>query len=154
MTAPIEHHRPPYLVSTDPDRLDHDAIHDFLTNDSYWVPGISKAAVDCGIQHSLCFGLYDQAIQIGFARVVTDYVRFGYLADVYVLPTYRGQGLGIWLMECIMNHPIVSSLTRLMLGTHDAHGLYAKFGFTTLEVPERFMENVDPTRRINFDPAA
>jgi len=140
--TPIEHRRDAFTVSTDPARLDLDAIHDFLTHDSYWVPGIAREAVEASVRHSLCFGLYDGSAQIGFARIVTDYVRFGYLADVYVLERYRGRSLGTWLMECIMAHPVVCRLARLMLATADAHGLYAKFGFAALAEPERFMENV------------
>lgn len=128
-----------YSISTDPKRLDLDAIHAYLTR-SYWAKGISKELVSKALQNSLCFGLYEGSVQIGFARVITDRATFAYLSDVYVLEAYRGRGLGKWLMGVIVAHPDLQGLRRFSLGTRDAHGLYRQFGFTPLAHPERHME--------------
>jgi GNAT superfamily N-acetyltransferase len=127
-------------VSTDKERLDVEMIHAFLANESYWVPGISRANVEKSIRHSLCFGAYTAGRQIGFARIVTDYVRFAHLMDVFVLPEYRGFGISKLLMENILSHPELRTIVRYTLGTQDAHGLYAQFGFGASANPERQME--------------
>jgi len=131
-------------ISTDPDRLDVAMIHSFLANASYWVPGISRANVEKCIQHSLCFGVYVDDRQVGFARVVTDFVRFAHLLDVFVLPQFRGRGIGKLLMENILAHPELRTIVRYTLGTQDAHRLYARFGFTSPANPERQMELLRP----------
>ena len=136
--------RAPYLVSTDPTQLDLDLIHRFLAHDSYWARGISRALVERSIAHSLNFGLYRDQSQIGFARVVTDYATYGYLNDVFVLPAHRGQGLGVWLLECVVAHPGLQTLLRFGLATRDAQALYQKVGFTALVYPERHMERLPP----------
>ncbi|HEY6929850.1 MAG TPA: GNAT family N-acetyltransferase [Thermoanaerobaculia bacterium] len=138
-----EWRRDTYAISTDRGRLDRTVIHHFLEG-SYWAKGIPREIVDRCIENSLCFGLYDGARQIGFARVVTDLSTFAYLADVFVLDSARGRGLGVWLIETIMRHPQLQGLRRWMLATADAHGLYRKFGFTALSRPERMMEITDP----------
>jgi len=130
-------------VSTDPSRLDRSLIARFLAG-SYWAKGIPREVVDRSIEGSLCFGLYRGPKQLGFARVITDYATFAYLADVFVVETSRGEGLGVWMMEVIMRHPRLQNLRRWMLATRDAHGLYEKFGWRSLENPERIMEIVDP----------
>jgi GNAT superfamily N-acetyltransferase len=127
-------------ISTEKQRLDVAMIHAFLAHDSYWVPGISRANVEKSIRHSLCFGVYDAGRQIGFARIVTDYVRFAHLLDVFVLPECRGRGIGKLLMENILSHPELQTIVRFTLGTQDAHGLYAQYGFTVPANPERQME--------------
>ena len=119
--------------------LDFDVIHGFL-RESYWAKGIPRSILEKAAASSLCFGVYDNAGQIGFARVVTDLATFGYLADVFVLTEYRGQGLGKWLVSCILAHPELQGLRRWMLATRDAHGLYRQHGFVALPSPERFME--------------
>jgi GNAT superfamily N-acetyltransferase len=129
-----------YTVSTDKTRLDADAIHDYLSNHSYWAKGRTKESVLRTIDHSLCFGLYHDREQVGFARVITDYTTFGYLADVYVLTGHAGKGHARWLMEVIMQHPQLQGMRRFMLATRDAHPLYEKFGFKPLSQPERWME--------------
>ena len=129
----------PIEISTDPSRLDVGMIHAFLAN-SYWVPGISRSSVENCIKHSLCFGAYTEGRQIGFARVVTDYVRFAHILDVFVLAEFRGRGLGKLLMKELLSHPALASIVRFTLGTKDAHGLYAQFGFTVPASPERQME--------------
>ena len=144
----VEARRGPFVISTDPRRLDRDAIHAFLAGESYWARGIARATVDRSIDHSLNFGLFqqlgggapDRERQVGFARVVTDTATFANLADVYVLDELRGQGLGVWLMEVVMAHPALQGLRRFTLGTQDAHGLYAKFGFTAPPEAYRLME--------------
>ena len=128
-----------FRVSTDPARLDIETIHAFLST-SYWATGVPEAVVRRSIEGSLPFGLYHGARLIGFARVISDYTTFAYLADVFVLPEYRAQKLGVWLIEVIMNHPELQGLRRWSLATRDAHDLYAKFGFTPLKDPSRFME--------------
>jgi GNAT superfamily N-acetyltransferase len=128
-----------FEISTDPARIDLRAVHEFLAN-SYWARGIPLETVQRSIENSLCFGIYQGNRQIGFARVVTDRATFAYLADVFVLPDYRGRGLSRWLMECIIAHPDLQGLRRWMLATQDAHGLYRQFGFSPLKAPERWME--------------
>ena len=123
-----EYHHNHFTISTDPARLDLEVIHGFLYH-AYWSPGVPREIVAKAIQHSFCFGLYENNAQIGFARVVTDYASFAYLADVFVLPDQRGDGLGVWLIESIINCPALQDLRSFILVTRDAHGLYRKFGF-------------------------
>lgn len=137
-----------YLIATDPARLDVNVIHAFLT-ESYWAASIPREVVKQSIKHSLCFGLYKGERQIGFARVITDYATFAYLADVFVLDEFRGEGLGKWLIEVIVSHPDLLGLRRWMLATRDAHGLYEKSGFSELEQPKRWMEKHDPKAYVN-----
>jgi GNAT superfamily N-acetyltransferase len=133
-----------YVVSTDPARLDLDVIHGVL-RESYWSPGIPREVLMRAIQGSLSFGLYAASGgQVGFARVVTDRATFAYLADVFVVASERGRGLGKWLVSVIIAHPDLQGLRRWLLATRDASGLYAQFGFTPLRAPERFMERHDP----------
>ncbi|MBI1766380.1 MAG: GNAT family N-acetyltransferase [Acidobacteria bacterium] len=135
-----EWQRGAYTVSTDAARLDVNLIYDFLSTHAYWAKGRTRAAVERCIAHSLAFGLYRQAQQIGFARVVTDYATFAYLADVFVLEAERGRGLGKWLLATIVAHPELQGLRRWLLATRDAHGLYQQAGFTPLAQPDRWME--------------
>src|SRR5882672_11448165 len=127
-------------ISTDRSRLDCALIHDFLANQSYWATSRSCEQLQRAIENSLCFGLYQTDRQIGFARVVTDYATFAWLADVFVLSEYRGQGLAKWLLEVIIAHPELQGFRRWLLATRDAHELYRRFGFTELEEPARWME--------------
>ena len=117
-----------YEISTDPTRLDIDAMHAYLTR-SYWSPGIPRDVVERAARGSLCFGVYQGDRQVGLARVVTDHATFAYLCDVYVLEEHRGKGLSKWLMREVMAHPALTGARRVMLGTRDAHGLYARHGF-------------------------
>ena len=133
-----------YLISTDPSILNVDFIHSFLCNESYWAKNIPFAVVENSIKHSLCFGVYSSAEQIGFARLITDKATFAYLADVFIVPAYRGRGLSKWLIETIHAHPQLQTLRRWMLGTLDAHELYKKFGWTPLQEPNRFMQKHNP----------
>jgi GNAT superfamily N-acetyltransferase len=128
-----------YSISSDPERLDLAVVHDFLTN-SYWAKGISEELVRRSVEHSLCFGVYHDKTQVGFARVITDRATFAYLADVFIVERHRGRGLGKWLVETIVTHPELSGLRRWILVTRDAHDLYRQCGFMTLRNPEGFME--------------
>ena len=131
-----------YSISTDPGLLDRPLILAFLSR-SYWAGGIPRETVDRSIENALCFGVYEEGSQVGFARVVTDRATFAYLADVFVLESHRGRGLAVWLMEAIRSHPDLQGLRRWILMTRDAHGLYEKSGFRTIEDPRRCMEIVD-----------
>jgi len=128
-----------YDISTDPSRLQLDAIHSYLTR-SYWSPGVPSDVVARAIANSMCFGIYLGEAQVGFARVVTDKATFAYLADVYVLEGHRGQGLSKRLVAAIQAHPELQGLRRFMLATRDAHGLYVQFGFNALSKPQSMME--------------
>ena len=133
-----------FSISTDNNLLDIDLIHNYLDKDSYWANGIPFDKLERSIKNSLCFGVYFNGKQIGFARVVTDKATFGYLADVFILPEFRKQGLSKWLVQTIMNHPDLQGLRRWSLATVDAHGLYAQFGFTEITNPERWMQIFTP----------
>jgi GNAT superfamily N-acetyltransferase len=135
--------RGPYVISTDPARLDASAVHQFLSG-SYWAEGIPLDLVRRSLEASLCFGLYAPDGQIGLVRVITDCATFAYLCDVYVLPAYQGQGLGGWLMQCVMDSPQLQGLRRWMLVTRDAHRLYEQAGFRGAANPEHLMEIVRP----------
>jgi GNAT superfamily N-acetyltransferase len=139
----MEWKRDGFTISTEKERLDRGAIHEFLSN-SYWAKGIHRELVDRSIQNSLCFGLYEADALIGFARVITDNATFGYLSDVFVLESHRGRGLATWFMEVVFSHADLQNLRRWMLATADAHGLYRKVGFTELAKPERIMEKILP----------
>jgi GNAT superfamily N-acetyltransferase len=136
---PREHRRGEFTISTDRARLDVTAIHAFLST-SYWAHGIPLEVVRRSIDHSLCFGVYAEERQVGFARVITDQATFAYLADVYILEEYRGRGLARWLLECILGHPALQGLRRFTLVTRDAHELYRKLGFAEVSEPSAYME--------------
>jgi GNAT superfamily N-acetyltransferase len=132
-----------YIISTDKDLLDLWAIHNFLKT-SYWAEGIPFDIVKKSIEHSLNFGVYKAEKQIGFARVITDYATYAYIGDVFILEDFRGQGLGIWLMQVIAEYPELQGLRRWSLLTGDAHELYHKTGFQELQNPELYMEKANP----------
>jgi len=134
-----EWRRDGFVISTDPARLDLDVVHGFLTG-SYWAEGIPREVVRRSIEHSLCFGLYQDHRQIGFARVITDRATFAYLGDVFVLEAFRGHGLARWLLEVIQSHPELQGLRRWVLLTRDAHALYRQVGWSSLAAPDRYME--------------
>lgn len=133
-----------YTVSTDKSRLDISVIHDFLAKESYWAKDIPVSVVEKTLAGSLCFGLYYRDRQIGFARLITDLASFAYLADVFVIPAYRGKGLSKLLMRAILEHPELQTLRRWLLVTQDAHELYRQFGFTEVPNPEKFMQRHNP----------
>jgi len=132
-----------YTISTDPARLDVDAIHAYLTT-SYWATGISRATVARSLRYSAGYGLYaPDGAQVGFTRVITDWTTYAYLCDVYVLEAHGRRGLGIWLIETVLATPELRGIRRISLSTRDAHGLYEKFGFTRSEFG-RFMDITIP----------
>ena len=133
-----------YEISTDHDRLDVDVVFRFLSEESYWSPGIPRAVVERSIDNSLCFGVYHGEAQVGFARIVTDKATFALVADVFIVEAHRGKGLSKWLLHEVMGHPDLQGLRRLLLLTSDAHSLYAQFGFTEIGNSWRFMEVVHP----------
>ena len=141
----FELHRAPWLVSTDPARLDLGEVHHWLSTASYWAEGVPLDVIERGFRHSCGFGIYDEESELaGFGRVVTDYASFGYLADIFILPERRAHGLGKLLVEAMLAHPQLQGLRRWMLKTKDAHGLYSQFGFTPLKAPQGAMERHDP----------
>ena len=148
--------RDAFVISTDRTLLDVEAIHAFLST-CYWSPGIHRTRVERAIANSLCFGVYDTSqqraasgtskgggpLQVGFARVISDFASFAYLCDVYIEECYRGRGLSKWLMETILAHPDLQGLRRFCLMTRDAHRLYEQFGFTPMPDPTKYLELVD-----------
>jgi N-acetylglutamate synthase-like GNAT family acetyltransferase len=132
-----------YLISTDKMLLDFELIYQFIST-SYGAKGIPRDTMKKALDGSLCFGLYDDGKQIGLSRMITDNATFAYLADVFVLEQHRGKGLSKWMMECIFAHPSLQGLRRVMLATADAHGLYEKFGFTAINMPEPLMQIHQP----------
>jgi GNAT superfamily N-acetyltransferase len=136
----LEWSREGFEVSDDPRRLDLAVVHRFISRESYWAEGISEGLLARAIAHSLCFGLYRQERQVGFARVVTDRATYGYLCDVFVDRAERGQGLGKWLVACVLEHPDLQGLRRIALMTRDAHDLYRPFGFRAMPEATRYLE--------------
>lgn len=133
-----------FVYSTDKSRLDVDAIIDFLGNRSYWAQNIPRDIVERSIENSLTFGIYEGKKQVGFARLITDYATFAYLADVFVLEDYRGKGLSKKLVAFITSLPELQGLRRWHLITRDAQGLYEQFGFKPVAKPEQHMEIARP----------
>lgn len=141
MISPIQ--ASDFEISTNPDRIDVALVHEFLSH-SYWAQGRDRATVERCIQNSLCFGVYRLKQQTAFARVITDRAVFAYLADVFVVPQFRGRGISKALMRAILDHPDLRNLRLILLRTRDAHGLYAKFGFRVPSQPEWIMELLAP----------
>lgn len=129
------------IISDDKSKLDTGLIYEFLTN-SYWAEGRTIEEVKKSIEHSICFGVYINDKQIGFARIITDYVVFAYLMDVFILEKYRGRGYSKLLLNRILDDKRFRGIKKWMLATKDAHSLYAKFGFESVQRPERLMEKV------------
>jgi GNAT superfamily N-acetyltransferase len=136
----LEHHRQDFVISTDPSRLDVNGIHAYLTR-SWWAAGIARETVERSLRASLCFGVYHEARQIGFARVISDFATYAHVCDDYILEEYQGRGLGKWLMESILGHPHLQGLRRWTLIAQDPR-IYSKFGFKPLQQPEINMEIV------------
>lgn len=131
------------VASDDPQRIDLDILHGFL-KESYWAYGIPYDTVAESVRNSVNMGLYDGDRMIGFARAVTDCATFAYLGDVFVREDYRGRGLGVWVTQCLLEHPRLQGLRRWMLATKDAHDVYAKLGFKPLDDPSTIMTIHDP----------
>jgi len=138
----IETYKDNFTISTDPARLDIDAIADMLTR-AYWAQGRTREMIARYVQHSLVFGVYHNDKQIGLARIISDYTTFAWLCDVFIHEDHRGRGLGKWLMETVHAHPDLQGLHRWMLATKDAHGLYQQFGWVPLNHPERWMHKIN-----------
>jgi N-acetylglutamate synthase-like GNAT family acetyltransferase len=141
-----------YVLSTDKSKIDVNAVHNFLSS-SYWAEDIPIETVRRSIENSLCFTIYQRGMLVGFARVISDFATFAYLADVFILPEHRGKGLSKWLIQIIIEHPQLQGLRRFTLATRDAQSLYAQFGFTVFDKPERWMHRHDPDvyKRKNID---
>ena len=135
-------HRDDFRLTTDPSEIDMGAVHAFLCQ-SYWAQGIPLEVVQKAVAHSLNFSLLRGDQLVGFARVISDHATFAYVSDVFVLPEFRGHGLAIWMMTCILAHPQLQGLRRWCLATRDAHQLYARVGFERTKIPERWMEKLD-----------
>lgn len=131
-------------ISDDKSRLDISKIHHFLSTQSTWAKGISLDTVRRSIAHSVCLGAYITNQQVGFCRIITDQATFANLVDVIVWPEYRAQGIAAKLMAAVLQHPGVADVRRFTLATSNAHGLYAKYGFTALNKPDSFMEIYRP----------
>ncbi|WP_339754280.1 GNAT family N-acetyltransferase [uncultured Winogradskyella sp.] len=128
-------------ISTDKSKLQVEVIHQFLT-ETYWAKGRTLEEVKISIEHCFCFGVFLDKKQIGFARIVSDYVVFAYIMDVFILPEYRGKGYSKQLMKAINEAPQIQSCKIWMLKTADAHNLYKQFGYTELKHPEKVMERL------------
>jgi GNAT superfamily N-acetyltransferase len=138
-----------FYISTNKEYIDTEMIVHFLKHDSYWANERSKEAIIKSISHTaLCYGIFkgnpidSLTEQVGFARVISDLSTFAYLADVFILPPYRGKGLSKWLLQTIMDHSDLANIHRFMLATQDAHTLYTKFGFNAIEAPNKWMERI------------
>lgn len=128
-----------YRLTTETEQFDIDLIHQFLRDESYWAKGISRALVERSIKGSLCFGMLRAEEQVGFGRLITDEATFAYLADLFIVPSERGQGLSKWMLTCILSHPSAQGLRSILLRTADAQGLYQQFGFAPINNPQTFM---------------
>jgi GNAT superfamily N-acetyltransferase len=131
-----------FVITTDRSRLNSEFIHSFLSVQAYWAMGRTLDVVHRAMENSLNFGVFDGEQQIGFARVVTDFATFAWVADVFITEKYRGRGLGVWLIDVITSHPKLQGLRRWVLATRDAHELYRRFGFNGLTNPQRYMEKM------------
>ncbi len=140
-----EYQKDSFVISTDPARLDIPLVFRFLSQEAYWAKNRTFEVVQKSIANSLNFGVYQGQQQVGFARIVTDYATFAWLCDVFILPEARGQGLSKWLVECIISHPDLRGLRRILLATSSAHSLYRKYGgFEAILGPDRWMERFNP----------
>ena len=140
MNQVYEWQKDEFTISTDSERLQIEVIQQFLAEESYWAQTRTIEQTVKAIKNSLPFGVYKGENQIGFARVVSDYATFAYIGDVFIIDSYRGQGLSKWLMDAMLSHPDLQGLRRWVLATKDAHGLYEQFGFHSLIYPDRWME--------------
>ena len=147
-----EYQKEEFLLSSDPEKLDLNKVHVYLSKHSYWAQNIPLTFVKRSINNSLCFGLYHGKEQIGLTRVITDKVTFAYLADIYVLDEYQGKGLGTWMIKTIMKSSELLGIRRWQLITRNAQKFYQKFGFKQIEEPDRHMTikfNIDYEKNSN-----
>ena len=131
-------------ITTDKSRVDVDVVHRYLSESSYWAQDRSRETVERSVRHSLCFSVFADNEQIGFARVVSDHAVFAYLMDVFVVPEFRGRGISKALMRAVLDHPELQNLRLFLLRTSDAHGLYEQFGFRPVANPESLMAIQNP----------
>jgi GNAT superfamily N-acetyltransferase len=143
MFIPFEVTKDNLTISTDPQRLDLEAVCGFMSR-SYWAQNRTRPTIERALRNSLVFGAYEESCMVAMARIVTDYATFAWLCDVFVREEYRGRGIGKWLMESILAHPELQGLRRWLLATRDAHGLYSQYGYTSLHNIERWMERINP----------
>lgn len=149
----MEWQKEQYTISTDKSKLDVGMIHHFLYTTAHWAIGRPMSIVRKSIENSICFGVYDAGVQVGFARVVTDGATVGWICDMFVLQSHRSLGLGKWLVECMMKHPDVKGLRRILLNTRDAHDLYLKYAsFRPLLAPETWLERFNESPMKNSGP--
>ena len=119
-----------FTIHTDKEKLDIDVIYSYLHHESYWAKGIPLHLVQTSIEHSVCFGVYDECDkQVGFGRIISDFATFAYLADVFILPHARGNGLGKALVQEMIRYQPIQHVRKILLATKDAHGLYSQYGF-------------------------
>lgn len=138
--SPQSWQRDGYVISTARARLQLDVVHDYLARHSYWAQNRPRATLERAIVHSRCYGVYQaDGVQVGFGRCVTDFAVYAYLADVFILTAKQGQGLGKWLISCILADPQLSLVRRWTLYTNDAQSLYARFGFEVEPEPTKHM---------------
>ncbi|MCE4373808.1 GNAT family N-acetyltransferase [Xanthomonas hortorum] len=135
---------PPLRITTDTSELDVPMIHRYLSQHTTWAKDIPLSLLQRSIANSLCFGGFVERAQVAFARVVSDYATVAYLGDVFVLPEHQGKGYSKLLMDAVMAHPELQGLRRFSLATSDAHGLYARYGFTSPLYPQSLMERYIP----------
>jgi GNAT superfamily N-acetyltransferase len=131
-----------FRISTDIREMDVDLVHDYLSKQSYWAKGRGKEEVIKSMENSICFAVFDGNAQIGFARLVTDYVVFAWLMDVFVIDEFKNKGVGRFLMDYIMNLPEIKEVNGFGLRTKDAHGFYIKYGFHQISEPETWMQKI------------
>lgn len=144
----LEHPYGEYLITTDKARLQPEAVHRWLTEESYWAKGVPFDIVLKSFENSYVIGALYADQQVGYARLITDYATFAYLADVYVETAHRGRGLSKAMLQLLMDQDWVKGLRRIMLASLDAQPLYARFGFVQPAFPERFMEITRPVQEI------
>jgi len=130
-------------ITTDLSRMDLNRVHDWLARKSYWAGQMPRRVFDRAVRGSLCFAAIKMDATVAFARVVSDRATFAYVADVFVDPAHRGAGISKAVMAAVVAHPELQDLRLWVLATADAHGLYARYGFTPLAVPQRYMERRD-----------
>lgn len=138
-----------YLITTDKSLMQVEAIHKWLSEKSYWVKGIPFETVLAAFNNSFCMAVLKDGVQVGYARLVTDYTTIAWLGDVYIEEEHRGQGLSKKMMEIMTGMEWVTKLRKVFLGTLDAHGLYAQYGFEPVQELGRWMEISRPGIYLN-----
>jgi GNAT superfamily N-acetyltransferase len=133
-----------YLITTDKSLMQPETIHRWLSTKAYWCKDIPYDTVKLAFDNSYCAGVLKEGKQVGYARLITDYATFAYLADVYLEEEHRGKGLSKQMMNTLMEEDWVKKLRRIMLATVDAHTLYRGYGFKEPKFPDRLMEITRP----------